>query len=415
MRTKVFPCFGMVALSGLICISCSNDSSIKEPQECIDGYTIQSRLDKWIIVNPDGKEAFEGKMITTDDGDQIEGGRLSIRETVYASVNGFYKVGHRDWGRERSLLSKELDSDGKLIYLGPYEHVGMFYEDVTPAAKKGESIMYINRKGEPVIDINKSTGLDVYVAYNFMGGLSVIGITAENGIPLYGAINTKGEIVIEPKYVTLKYFGSGLYWGIAADKYSENSDVDVLDNTGKEMFSFKEKDYYPIKYGNGNEGPISFTFKDGYGVLSDSSGKWDIVVDREGNELLKSDKHISKANEKRLGKHFVFEDYEIRRCGIMDDIKGNVVVPAEYRNILWLGKDMFLAEKDGEYSVYDYKGNVLFDEFCIPFNDGYSCITEHTLIKFINKKGEMVNIQKRYGGFSFYDPTLLDPVWSNAK
>lgn len=415
MRTKVFPCFGMIALSGLICMSCSNNSSIKEPQECIDGYSIQRSMDRWIIVNPDGKETFEGKMITTDDGEQVEGGRLSFRETVYASVNGFYKMGHSDWGREYRLLSKELDSDGKLIYLGPYESVGMFYEDITPAAKKGESIMYINRKGETVIDINKSTGLDVYVAYNFMGGLSVIGITAENGTPRCGAINTKGEIVIEPKYVTLNYFGSGLYWGIAADKFSENCDVDVLDNTGKEMFSFKAKDYY-IKYDNRNNGPISFPFKDGYGVLSDYSGYNWVIVDREGNELLKSDgtKRISKDYEDRLGKHFVFEDDEIRCYGIMD-IKGNVVVPAEYSRIGWLGKDMFLGMKDGEYSVYDYKGNVLIDNYCIPFKDGYSCIKEQGWIKFINKKGEKVNQKKWYDGFYYYDPTLLEPVWSNAK
>lgn len=415
MKTNNFSFIGLLALSCVMWASCGNNTSFREPQDFVDGYAVQSRLTKWEILKIDGKETFEDKMITTDGGEQFNGQQLSFKGEVSASVNGFYRLGNYREGY--SLLSNELDSDGKLIYLGPYEYVGMFYEDITPAVKKGESIIYINRKGETVIDINKHTGLNVKYAYNFMGGLSVIAITTEDGIPIYGAINTKGEVVIEPKYYKLDYFGSGLYYAIAIDNYKDNSDVDILDNTGRVMFSFKENDYY-IRQDNGNTRPFYFTFKDGYGVLSDYSGYEWVIVNREGKELLKSDgtKGVAKYSDCRSNKYFMFGDKE-GGYGIMD-IKGKVVIPAEYHSIAWLEKDMFCGSKDGKRVVSDYKGNVLFSqEDCgmIPFKDNYSCVFPQGLCEFINKKGETVNKKLRYSGFNYYDRTLLDPVRSCIK
>lgn len=415
MRTNKFSFIGWLPFCCVMWASCDSNTSFREPQDSVDGYAVQSDLSRWEILRLDGKEAFEDIMITTDDGEQFNGQRLSFRD-VSVSVNGFYRLGNYREGY--SLLSKELDSDGQLIYLGPYQYVGMFYEDITPAVKKGESIIYINRKGEPVIDINKSTGLDVRLAYNFMGGLSVIAVTTEDGIPVYGAINTEGELVIEPKYYKLDYFGSGLYYAIAIDKYSDNSDVDILDNTGRVMFSFKEKSYH-IRQSNGTTGPFYFTFKDGYGVLGDYSGYEWVIVNREGKELLESDgtKRIVAYSDCRSDKYFAFEDEE-GGYGIMD-IKGKVVIPAEYRSISWLDKEMFCGLlADGKMVVCDYKGKVLFSrkhDVMIPFKDNYSCVLTQGFCEFINKQGEIVNREVCYSGFNYYDEKLLDPVRSCIK
>lgn len=408
----------MLASGCAMLTGCGGNNSYREPQDAIDGYAVQVRFDKWNLVDIDGKDAFGGKTITSDDGEKYDGSLLSFKSSVSASVNGFYKIGNYSDGY--TLLSKELDSDGKLVHLGPYRHVGMFYEDITPAVKKGESIIYIDRKGETVFDLNERTGLDVRYAYNFMGGLSVIAIVAESGISIYGAINTKGEVVLEPKYSKLKYFGSGLYYAVDGTKeYSDNMDVDILDNTGRVMFSFKEKDYV-IDQSNGNY-HFYFTFKDGYGVLRMRNSSDCIIVDREGKELLRTDgaKKPSKLSYYRSDEYFAFQD-EDRRWGIMD-IDGKIVVPAEFLSIAWLDKDKFCGMKvGGDIVVCDYKGKQLFsrDGVIAPFVGDYSYCNSQGLIEFINSKGETLKAiyPERYSGYVYdYDNTLLDPVRTDVK
>lgn len=423
MKTSVHNLHPIKLLIG-ICLSltaCSENNSFNEPQDAIDGYAIETKFNKWKIFDLDGKGAFEDKMLTDDSGHQFRGKQISFKEYVSASVNGFYKIGHPSYAKEKFLLSKELDSDGKQIILGPYEDVGMFYEDITPAVKKGESIIYINKKGETVFDLNERTGLKVKHARNFMGGLSVIGISTEEGIPLYGAINTKGETVIEPKYFELKYFGSGLYYAIDAQKIKENDsgewDVEILDNTGKMMFTFKKKDYH-IYQNNGTTAPFFFTFKDGYGILSDYSGRKWIIVNRKGEELLKSDGTKILLKDCRASKYFAFRESESTLEGIMD-INGDIVIPAQYQSIVWLNKDMFCGVKDiDNMEVCNYKGKQFFShshEKIIPFKDNYSIIISQGLCEFINTKGEVINRTQLYGGFNYYDSELIEEIWSNLR
>lgn len=409
---------GWFVISSLFFVSCNNSSSFREPQDAIDGYAIQERLEKWSIFNVDGKEAFEDKMIVDENGEEFNGERMSFKSRVSASVNGFYKL--KGAKHDLYLLSKELSSENKVVYLGPYKYVGMFYEDIAPSVKEGEGIVYINRKGETVFDINECTGLNVRYAYNFMGGLSVIGISTETGVPLYGAINMKGEIVIEPTYLTLEYFGSGLYYAINSLKVQGNDDdewdVDILDNTGKSMFTFKKKDYN-IDNGNGSVSPFCFSFKDGYGVLNGSSLKW-IIVNREGKELLKSDGTKRLVQKCRSGKYFAFIDEGTRFYGIMD-VNGKIIIPAEYQTMAWLDKEMFCGAKDkNSMEVCDYSGKILFSrDFnkILPFNGDYSCVISQGECEFINTKGETLRTSACYSGFIFYDNELLNPVISDLN
>lgn len=407
----------LVRLLTVICLTltaCSGNNSFREPQDAIDGYAVEVKFRKWELYDLNGKEAFEGKIITNDDGKQFDGRLISFPEYVSASVNGFFKINHSS---EKYLLSKELDSNGKLTLLGPYENVGMFYEDITPAVKKGEGITYINRKGETVFDLNERTGLNAKYAYNFMGGLSVIGIATNEGLPLYGAINTKGEMVIELKYFTLDYFGCGLYYAIDTKNLQKEDkdewEVEILDNTGKVMFTFKKKDYY-INNGNGVGSPFSFTFKDGYGILSDySSGKW-VIVNREGKELLKSDGTKQLIKDCHADKYFAFQDRESKKVGIMN-LNGKVIIPAQYRYIPWLDKEMFCGVKKN-LEVCNYKGKQLYShryDNLIPFKDNYSCVISQGSCEFINTKGETVNNTRLYSGFNYYDHDLLEGIYSD--
>lgn len=407
-----------MVVASVMATSCGGDS-FREPQDAVDGYSVQTKFQKWIITNLDGTEAFEGKTIINDDGNSFDGGRISFKKYVSASVNGFYKIGGLHYDREGYfLLSKELDKDNKLVQLGPFASVGMFYEDVTPAVRnEGEEIVYINRKGETAFKVNESTGLEVSSAYNFMGGLSVITINVQD-IPLYGAVNTQGELVIPAKYITLDYIGSGLYYAIdyqqVVEKELNDCDVKILDNTGKEMFTFKKKDYYFIQ-SNGTT-PFWFTFVDGYGILSNYSGHEWIIVDRKGKEVLKSDGSKLLDKENRAGKYVIFYDTENSKYGIMD-VHGKEIAKATYSYIHLIDKDCFFGRKDGESKVYTYSGEVLFesDRAPLPFKEGYSVMLNQGWCEFINTHGEEVNLHKRYSDFSWYDYNLMTPVYFSNK
>ncbi|MGM9824325.1 MAG: hypothetical protein ACI30Q_08135 [Muribaculaceae bacterium] len=419
MKTNIFSAISISLLAACaISTSCSGDSSYPEPQDAIDGYGVQIEFTKWRPYNLDGTETFAGQTVITDQGNERDAGEFYCKEYISPSVNGFFKTGSVDGAKVRCLVSQKIGGDGKLVGLGDFEDVGLFYEDVVPSVKVGEGIKYIDREGNVAFDINEKTGLNVKTAYNFMGGISVIGVDNGGDFLLKGAVNTKGEIVIEPRYFTLDYIGSGLYYAIDPQRVTnpENPEVEILDNTGKVRFTINKNDYY-INIGNGRNGPYNFPFKDGYGLLSDYSGFNWVILDSNGKELLKSD-GTKSVNHEFSGKYFVFRDSETYFFGIMD-IKGNIVIPAEEQRIIWLDKEMFcrLNERD-ESEVCDYKGKVLFtvDGPLSRFNHGYAFVPHQGRLDFINSKGETVNTTSLYyGAISYWDVELLDPIFSRKE
>lgn len=97
------------------------------------------------------------------------------------------------------------------------------------AVRKGNQWGFINEAGELVIgyrdDIywNKSpdtSRTDVLGTHHpkFNEGLCLITKSVEDGIPVFGFIDTKGDIVIEPQFLNIYPFKNGSTTGVLIDK-----------------------------------------------------------------------------------------------------------------------------------------------------------------------------------------------------
>lgn len=420
-----------LTLSGLSVLtvlfsSCSEGRSYREPDECITGYGLQSDYNKWIATDLAGNQLFADKMITTDEGEQFGGDRLSWKSQVSCGVNGFFRTGGSYSGY--SLVADKLTDDGRLKTLGSYESVGMFYEDVTPAAKKGEGIGYINRDGDVVFWLDKVLGKKGRHAYNFMGGLSVVGTPiTDDGVLIYGAIDTEGNIVLPFDYFKLQYAGSGLWYAENAGKNSgkdyDDWEADIIDRNGKAIISFPRRAYHRGTFSddNGNHGPHQFAFSGEYGLLYalyDSDWK---IIDRSGKVLAENIPGISPTGEHRHDK-FIFKDDESRLYGIMNQ-NGEIEIEAQFSSIGLLDDQLFYARKDGEYSIYHYSGDckyrwsndhvprIMHDDYLVETRQGATMF--YPIDDILNEKQIDTG---RYGGeISHYDNLLLEPIWSQTK
>ncbi|NAS11916.1 WG repeat-containing protein [Poritiphilus flavus] len=108
------------------------------------------------------------------------------------------------------------------------DQVAPFSEDLA-AIRKGDQWGFINKEGTLVIDFRDDLVWDKNVDDSkfgqlsrphplFENGMCLIYSTGEEGIPMYGFIDTTGKIAIEPEYLNITSFDNGLALGILCTK-----------------------------------------------------------------------------------------------------------------------------------------------------------------------------------------------------
>lgn len=398
----------------------SNGSKYHEPADSVEGFGVTLRDMKHLAVDETGKNIFAGKVVVNEYGEEINGDNVVFDEVVSCCVNGFYRL-KADF--EYYLLSKELDKENKLKKCGPYRTVGMFYEDVTPACVKGEGIGYINRDGEVVFWLDQVLGAKGQEAYNFMGGLSVVGVKVpDSPILVYGAIDTKGNIVLPFEYQKLEYAGSHLWYAERLDKNADKAYADriadIIDREGKSIYSFTAEDYEDgtFAYDNGNNGPHRFAFDGEYAILHGQWGDDFKIINRSGEILAENIPGIKISSH--CGEYFAFYDKAKDLCGIMN-AKGEVKIEPQYKSISLLGNKLFRGYNGEEYVIYDYSGDQKYRwGKSLPYFVRNKCFYEK------DKNGLFITPLEEPGattvvsaGFtlSHYDDLLLKPILSDNR
>lgn len=404
--------------------ACSGDNSYKEPDKCIDGYGVEQAYDRWIPIEIEGKQLFEDKMLTDDKGEQFKGSRMHFKSIVDCCINGFYRIKN---GHNYILFGNTLTNDGKPNVLGPYDMVGMFYEDVTPAVKEGEGIGYIDRNGDVVFWLDKVLGKKGKIAYNFMGGLSVVGTPVTNdGITIYGAIDTKGNTIIPFDYFKLEYAGSGLWYAENLTKNAEKDYddwvADIIDRNGNVIISFPRKDFSmgTFMHDNGNHGPHQFAFSGDYSLLINYSGDNWKIIDREGNVLAENIDGIKPSGEHYHG-NFIFKDKKNHKYGIMAP-NGEIKIEAQFTKIIFLSDEVFCARKNKRYYIYDYSGEIKLEygDFGssrpLAINKNYLLVQKIREIEIFplddTSNKEIIN---GGGMVTYYDQRLMDKIYSSTN
>ena len=118
------------------------------------------------------------------------------------------------------------------------DEVAPFSEGLA-AVRKGEQWGFIDKEGNQVIDFrndmvwnrqaSNAQGVSGVRYPEFKEGLAIISKSTDEGIPLYGFINTKGETVIEPEFVNITPFEDGHAIGIYGNKTHRGKNEFQLD------------------------------------------------------------------------------------------------------------------------------------------------------------------------------------------
>lgn len=193
----------------------------------------------------------------------------------------------------------------------------------------------------------------------------------------YGAINTRGQLVVPQQYDDLLYFEDGLFlvkkgakWGIVDN---QNRTVLSINYTG-----FKKIDDYLYEIKNGEQ----------IGVISKYGG---IIIPPYYDDIQK----------------FAGSMYTVRldrKWGIVNDI-GIEIIPTMYDEIKFLqGSPYYLVKNDDKYGVIDLKGNRILDA---DFDDVDNTTYGFTMIKKGDKIGFFINntyIPAEYDRIIYYQP-----------
>lgn len=206
-----------------------------------DGYAAIHSGGKWGYITKNGDAAIEP---VYDEAQNFENGLAIV------CYFGDYGV---------------INTDGKFVIEPQFDAMASFDLSGNSKIKLGDKFGYVNKKGNYVINPRFS-------ALGDFDGEKLTYAAGSDG--KFGFINNKGEFVVEPQFEDAGNFYGGLapvkkdgLWGYA-------------DSKGKMVIEAK---YYEA----------SRFYGDGYAVVSDESGKYQII-DKNGTNLLSSGVSVDK-------------------------------------------------------------------------------------------------------------------------
>lgn len=287
---------------------------------------------KWGMVSTDGEVLF---------ADEFE------REPTIVTNDRFLV-------RDKDNLWEMYTAEEKPKQVGKkYKSIATFTTTVTPAVEPGKCVNLIDKDGNVVKVLDKLEGKTVVGVSGFSEGYAVYRTEDD----LVGAIDTKGNVVIQPQYVWLSVSdGCALAVESKYKKYMESATdheklvVSVLDLKGNVKCQLPYTKY----------SSIGQKFEDG--VVVATVGKGDNLkaglLDKEGNWVVKPSSNV-KNIVSVTGDNFIFYDGD--KCGLMNR-KGEVLIRAKYDFLSVLSDDRLCGiEKKGddfEVKLLDMNGDM---------------------------------------------------------
>ena len=255
-----------------------------------------------------------------------------------------------------------------------YSQVGVFLADVAPVVEKGKSIEFIDVDGDVKFTLDRVDGKEVSTCTNFSDGVAVFRIGK-----YCGAINTKGEVIIDPRYIEILPANEGKMLALDKkyEKYVLSGDLDnvkytVLSTTGEDLGTISTRRYKIA----------SRSFENGALVVTNKSGSGEVrtgLIDDKGEWIIKASEKIKTIKSIR-NKTFIYNDGD--GYGVMD-FEGNVLIRAKYNNLIYANNNGLLFAKadkeDSEYILMNMKEEQVGREHfanVLPFINGKAIVQE---------------------------------------
>ncbi len=353
----------IVILAFASIVSCS-----EELEQSETGYLPfkSSQNGKWGMIGTDGTILFEEEF--KDEPTSAKNGRFLVR-----NGNGLWEIYTAESKPER--IGEE------------YLQIADFTSSVTPSVKKNERICLIDVDGNVKATLDKANNKSIVKCSLFLYGYAMI-MTEDN---MFGIINTKGEVVIEPKYAFAAPISGSRFYVVLKNNNEEANTIKILDTSGDDILEMTVGDGH--KYTEIN--PELSTSK--YLAVStsvDGESQWGFI-DYSKNVVVKPSSKIKSISEVK-GDKFIFSDG--KNYGVMN-FDGEVVLRPKYDHLYWADDDMLIAyDPDLKNYVINLDGDKITKEKylnILPFYD-----KKHAAVKvddnswgFIDKNGEELKIK----------------------
>ncbi|MGN1251789.1 MAG: WG repeat-containing protein [Muribaculaceae bacterium] len=223
--------------------------------------------------------------------------------------------------------------------------VGYMGDGLIPAVRENERISLLDGDGKVKFTLQPVGGKEITMCGDrYSEGL--LNIAADDGKAgaKWGFVDTKGKVVIAPKYSTASHFKEGLSVVCTTDEpFADDAEFAIIDKKGEVVKKFKA-----------GTSPIVYQFHSGRLALRDSN-EHIIMVDKKGETVAKLPVK-AKAVSEWDSDYIVFKD-EDGKYGVMD-YEGEVLVRAKYDNIQIIGSNRFL----GNIEESDETKAIIFDK-----------------------------------------------------
>lgn len=324
-----------LAFAVLVLAACSSKKS-KVSMELIP---VDKDGEEWGYVNHKGEFAIKAKY-----------------KEAYAFVDGVALVKNDDdkYGF--------INEDGEYVVKPVYINAHGFSEGLAVAVKPDGKIEYIDSKGKTAFTLPA----DIEQGGDFNDGLALI---LKND--LYGYIDTKGAIVIEPKFENATAFNEGLAIIGKMNKDKTVFEYGAINTDGEQVIEPKFENLSAFK-----EGMASFSKKGKYGFI-DTKGEE--VIDTNYDDVGTFSQGLAPVEKKG-------------KWGYIDT-KGEMVIKAKYKTALSFTEEGLAAvqpKDEGDWGYINKEGEMEIKskfKFVSNFIDGIAFVYEDEEFGVIDKKG----------------------------
>ena len=281
--------------------------------------------DYWSIIDENGKEVVKEEY--------PEDARISV---VY---NGVY------WVRmDGKYQLYSIKSPKKPISDEEYTNATYFNAGVALASKPNSPICIIDTRGN-CITLSK----DIVICRGFTGEEGYAKFENQKG--LKGVLNTKGKIVVEPRYEALGIPCDGL---VIAKKEKSDKIAIVLNMQGKKQGEINLNKYYLL----------NDWFHEGKIIVANNKNENLIVLDKTGKELYEI-KNAGDIYSIVHSDHTILDGYmeyvnANGRWGLVDN-NGQKIIRPKYQGIINLGDGFFGVYKNHKLGIINHKDEVIVD------------------------------------------------------
>lgn len=214
---------------------------------------------------------------------------------------------------------------------------GYFNDGLMPIVRKDEHISFVDGDGNTQFVLEEYKGVAITaVMQMFINGRCAF--MTDDG--KWGAIDTNGNVVIEPLYSTAPVFVDDM----ALIAYADKDGAVLIDRNGSVVKEFSEKmdpspfvcGYAAVRLGNYDDDDVRYA-----------------MVDAKG-EIIKMPNAV-KGIEAWNHNYIVFENSE-NDCGLMN-FEGETLIRAKYNHLEMLLNGQILGERDDKYMYVTVDGD----------------------------------------------------------